>query len=307
MNATFLPEVPDDSTSGAEIRTDGGAFDPGRRRFLRCVPGALTSSAAVAGAVYLDDPFRIDDDGDGIPDALERSPRFNRQVASMFDGSFDGLDPHRKDLLIDIRYIGNTHVSDAAKSFLRDRFRENGIYVQFLDRSKRYDAAEVRERYGSSAEDLLVKRNGFYWSEIEPFLRNVAFQLVVVPDSSWTPEPNRGKVYSRVLDEYGDTNHRGYINGMNVGNRAVVVQRLDWESEAELVFHEIAHLVLCHDADSDNPGTMGTRTEIDLTKREWTRFRNGLTNIRDVTGYDIVLRTCLFEEYPEGSGLRDVT
>lgn len=68
---------------------------------------------------------------------------------------------------------------------------------------------------------------------------------------------------------------------MNVGNRAVVAQRGDPDIKAGLVFHEVAHLVLCNDADSGNPGTMGLGTELDLTAREWGLFRGGLDNVRE--------------------------
>lgn len=41
---------------------------------------------------------------------------------------------------------------------------------------------------------------------------------------------------------------------------------------------------------------MGTGEELDLMAHEWETLRNGLGNVRDTTGYDIVFRPCLWQE-----------
>lgn len=265
---------------------DAQAIDYGRRRVLGLAAGALASAMGVGTTAYYGDQPHPDEDGDGIPDPLERSPRFDRALATVFGDEFETVDPDRKDLLVDVRCVGDAAISADSEAYLRDLFRQNGIHVQWLDYPSKYDERAVRGRYGTTVEDLLAKRNGFYWNEVEPFLRDVAFQLVVVPARFL--EPHEGRIYSTFLN--------AYFKGMNFGNRAVVVRQDDEEDEARLVLHEVAHLALYHDFDPDNRGVMGRGDEIDLTDREWARFRNGLTNIRDTTGYDVVFRRRLWEE-----------
>ncbi|MFU8868110.1 hypothetical protein [Natronococcus sp.] len=266
-------------------------IDRGRRRLLAATGGVI---AAATGAGILGSSagqsFR-DVDADGIPDSLERSAAFHRRLETVFKEDVVELDPSRKDLLVDVRYIGGTSVSDEAKAYLQALFRENGISLQWLDHPSAYDLDSVRERYGLSIESLLVFPTGFYWNQVESFLRNVAFQLVVVPGRETDFE--RRQLYSRFYDDH--------VNGMNIGNRAAIVQRDDPASEAELALHEIAHLALCHDEDPDNHGPMGRETELDLTDREWETLRNNLSNIHDTTGLDVASRQCLVEDYLDGT------
>lgn len=263
----------------------------GRRRLLAAT-GGVVAAATGAGVLGLSrsQSYR-DDDEDGIPDSLERSARFHRRLETVFEEDVEALDPSRKDLLIDVRYIGGTSVSDEAKAFLRELFHENGISLQWLEYPRAYDRGTIQERYGTSIEGLLVLPNGFYWQQVESFLRNVAFQLVVLPGRESAFE--KRQLYSRFRDDY--------VNGMNIGNRAAVVQRDSPAAEAELVLHEIAHLALCHDDDPDNPGPMGAETLIDLTEQEWETLRNNLCNIHDMTGIDLVSRRCLVEDYLDGT------
>lgn len=138
---------------------------------------------------------------------------------------------------------------------------------------------------------LLVLPTGFYWNQVESFLRNVAFQLVVAPGCE--SAVGKRQLYSQFHDDY--------VNGRNISNRAAVVQRDSPGAEAELALHEIAHLALCHDTDPANPGPMGRETVVDLTEAEWEALRNNLRNIHDATGIDVVSHRCLIEDYLDGT------
>lgn len=263
------------------------SIDHGRRRLLGAVAGGLSLAVGAGTAVRLVDGSSADEDGDGIPDVRERSAGFDRRLAATFARDGTDLDPTRSDLLVDVRSIGEASISEPTREYLRELFDENSIRLHWLEYPTVYDAERIGARYGTTIEGLLVDPAGFYWTEVESFLRDVAFQLVVLPGRE--SEPEKGKLYSTVFDDY--------VNGMNVGSRAVVARRTDPDEEAELVLHEIAHLALCHDPDPDNLGVMGREREIDLTEREWNRLRNELHNVNETTGYDGLLKQCLLEEY----------
>jgi hypothetical protein len=269
-------------------------IDNRRRRVVGAVASAIAAAAGIGTLSSLRDQPSGDTDGDGIPDSLERSTRFHRQLEAVFEEEIKPLDPNRRDLLVDVRYIGGTSISGEAKAYLQELFYENGISLQWLDYPVKYDLNATRDRYGIDVEDLLVSPNGFYWNQIEPFLWNVAFQLIVLPGRG--SDSDEGQIYCRLYDDH--------VNGMNFGNRATVAQREEPSDEAELILHEVAHLVLCHDSDPNNPGAMGRKTEVDLTAREWEEFRSGLNNVHDTTGVDVTFRRCLLKDYSDGSAER---
>lgn len=258
-----------------------------RRSILISIASIITAATGISTVLRRREWRSLDTDRDGIPDSLEYSPRFHRQLETIFEAEIDALNPHRRDLLIDVRYLGEMSLSEETKRYLRELFSENGIYLQWLEYPGRYDPAVLFDRYGSDVEGLLVEPDGFYWDHVDPLLRRSAFQLLVLPHSQ--PVSQNGKIYSSFYDDD--------VNGMNVGNRAAVSQRDDPFDEAKLVLHEIAHLVLCHDSNPDNLGVMGQEREVDLTDREWDHFRNGLSNIRDSTGIGVVSRRCLIDEH----------
>ncbi|MDQ2050575.1 hypothetical protein RBH26_08750 [Natronolimnohabitans sp. A-GB9] len=258
---------------------------------------SLLLSAGAAGSVSIVGHVRAsaeDSDGDGIPDRTKRSAAFHRRLESIFGAEqFSGLEVGRRDLLLDVRYVGETQLVPSTKRTIVEQCRARGIHAQWLDYPRRYDLEEVTERYGTAVKDLLWGRRSFYAGEIESDLKNVALQLVVVPGVS---KPGvEGRIYSHWMDTTG-SGIDGYVNGFSVGNRAVVAERDDPLEEARLVFHEIAHLALCHDDDPENTGVMGTGDDVDLTDEEWERFRDGLSNVRDRTGYDVLFRPCLWHE-----------
>lgn len=262
-------------------------IDGGRRRLL-ATAGSIIAAATGVGIFGLSHNQSYQDvDKDGIPDSLERSTRFHQRLETTFEQDVKGLDPSHKDLLVDVRYIGGTSISDEAKTHLQGLFHENSISLHWLEYPRAYDLDIVQKQYGTSVEGLLVLPNGFYWNQVESFLRNVAFQLVVVPgrDSNF----EKRQLYTRLYDDH--------INGMNIGNRAAIIQRDSPAAEAELALHEIAHLALCHDDNPDNPGPMGQETMLNLTEQEWETLRNNLRNIHDATGIDVVARRCLIENY----------
>ena len=281
----------------------GGDDSPSRGHTRREVVRNVGIAAALPFGLYSgyrSDRSFEDQDEDGIPDELERSEQFHRRLEDLYgEEAFDGLDPDRKDFLVDVRYVGDTSIDERVKSFLERRFRDNGIHMQWLDYPERYDSKEFTEQYGNNVRKILWSRRSFYRQEVESDLKDTAFQLVVVPGN---PDPPfEGSVYSPWVDHATNDGVDGWINGMNVGNRAVVGDRTTPVEQARLALHEIAHLVLCHDDDPSNEGVMGTNEEIDLTAAEWAQMRSGLDAIRDTTGYDVALRRCLWTEQTSGS------
>lgn len=281
-----------------------GATPYGRREFLSTTATSIAATFGVrtaserrdsdptAGEHDGDGDDDSDRDRDGIPDALERSSAFHDRLEDVFGDAFDGLDPDRPDFLVDVRCVGDATVDDRVGRHLEALFRDNGIHMQWLPYPERYDPDRFAEEYGNDVRKMLWSRRSFYRREVEPDLRNVAFQLLVVPGK---PEaPMEGRVYSPYARHVAGGWHEGWVNGLNVGNRAVVGHRDSLREQARLALHEIAHLVLCHDDDPSNPGVMGTQERVDLTDAEWTRFRNGLDAVRDTTGYDVVFRRCLW-------------
>ncbi|SFB72394.1 hypothetical protein SAMN05444422_101491 [Halobiforma haloterrestris] len=268
-----------------------------RRTLLRAVGtvGAVSALGGVGSAVR-SRTVASDADADGIPDHRKRSAEFHARLESIFGShQFEGLEPGRRDLLIDVRYVGDATISTATERTIVDLFRDNGIHAQWLEYPRRYDLETVADRYGLSVGGLLWGVHSFYREEIEPSLEDVALQLIVVPGTD--EGPYEGRIYSRWMDLIGGGLDRdGYVNGFSLGNRAVVTDRDDREAEARLVLHELAHLALCHADDPANDGVMGTGDRVDLTDGEWAELREGLSNVRDGTGYDFLFRPCLWDE-----------
>ncbi|AXR76955.1 hypothetical protein AArcMg_0599 [Natrarchaeobaculum sulfurireducens] len=276
------------------VQRDGDDRRSSRRSFLSSI-GVTGGMSFLAGGSVLGSRWRnTDSDDDGIPDRKKRSTAFHRRLESVFGpDQFEGLEPGRPTLLIDVRYIGQTAVFPSTKWTVVNLFRRHGIDAQWLEYPHRYALETVTERYGSTVRDLLWRPGCFYSEEVETDLKDVALQLLIVPGAS-TP-PHEGRIYSHVMDLAGG-DADGYVNGFSAGNRAVVANRTDRFAEARLVLHELAHLALGHDDDPTNPGVMGSGEEVDLLDAEWNQLRGGLANIRDRTGYDVVFRPCLWFE-----------
>lgn len=278
------------------IRSDGDrqTIRPTHRRrgFLTLLGGAFIAPFGVGATAYGLDRSYQDEDNDGIPDSLEQSAEFDEWLTELFGADqFEGLDPDRRDLLLDVRYIGETTVADETKATIVGLFRENGIYLQWLDYPERYDRQQFEQEYEYNAKQILWSPRSFYHRTIERRLKNVSLQLLVVPG---LPDgPHYRKLYSPWTDFHG-TGTGGYVNGFNTGNRAVVTNRDTHDSEAKLILHEIAHYAVCHSTDPANAGVMGTKENIDLTVSEWEALRSGLGAIRDTTGFDVTFRRCLW-------------
>ncbi len=263
------------------------------RRSLLCATGLTAVSAANSVSGYVRNRS-ADSDGDGIPDDRKRSAAFHRRLQGLFGpAQFDGVSLGRQDLLIDVRYVGETSVFSETKRTIVGLFRSHGIRAQWLEYPHRYDRTVVEDQYGLGVEDLLVGGGSFYGDRIEADLKNVALQLIIVPGS--TAAGYEGLLYSRWMDTI-DSGIDGHVNGFSLGNRAVVAERDDQFEEARLIFHELTHLALCHDDDPENTGVMGTGKEVDLLNHEWKRLREGLSNVRDGTGYDVIFRSCLWNQ-----------
>lgn len=254
--------------------------------------------SAVAGGIGAHRYDRVsgNDGGDGIPDELKRSAAFHDRLADRFGAdSFEGLEVGRRDFLVDVRYVGDATVDESVKRNLETLFRDNGIYLQWLDHPNLIAEQRFLEEYGNDAYSILWARRSFYAREVEADLKDVAFQLIVVPGRR--EPPHEGRVYSHLSDNLRDRWNDGWVNGMNAGNRAVVGHRESPREQLRLALHEISHLVLCHDDDPANTGVMGTQQRLDLTDAEWAALRNGLDAVRDTTGYDVAFRRCSWSAY----------
>lgn len=258
------------------IGSDGWPID---RRRLLAGAGSVLGLGSLRSSPY------EDRDGDGIPDELERSESHHRFMEDVFGAEqFDALDPTRKDLLVDARYVGDTTVSDRTKRFLEDRFRTHGIHLQWLDYPQRYDEDQFIERYGQQVERILWPFGSFYADVVEDELHDIALQVVVVP--------SRGEELDSLY-----TIHRGdHYEGVSFGNRCLVTEQRDPAAEAILLMHEIGHLVLCHNDDPNSVMSPSPDTAR-FTETEWERLRGNLDNIRDSTGFDIAYRRCILSEY----------
>lgn len=276
--------------TGAEPETGGTT----RRTALEALGGAVGVVVGGALGAYRSDRSFADEDRDGLPDRHERSSSVEADLEAAFGrDQIEGLDPDRADLLLDARYVEGTTIGEETKAYIVGLFRDNGIHAQWLDYPRTYDRAAFQAEYGANARSVLWSRTGFYREHVEAWLRDVAVQLVVVPGIEF---PDYGNlVYSPITDALGG-GVDGHVNGLSLGNRAIVASRTDFFDEARLVLHELAHLGLCHDDDPDNAGVMGTADRIDLTDREWAKLRDALDGVRDTTGYDVLGRRCLWDE-----------
>jgi len=284
---------------GASRETENDSDDAprptaSRRSLLSALAGATVLPFTSGTLAYARATPDADHDGDGLPDADEAGGSLERAFADTFGDQFDGFDPERRDLLIDVRYVEGTDVSSGTKATIERLFRREGIYAQWLDYPDRYDRDTFERRYGPNARSLLWGGESFYRTEVERRFRNAALQLIVVPGRAH-PEYS-GLVYSPVTDALGG-GEDGNVNGFSMGNRAVVADRDDPREERRLVLHELAHLGLCHADDPNNRGVMGAGERIDLTDREWDLLRQRVDSVQDSSGYDVLFRPCLREQW----------
>ncbi|ATW87290.1 hypothetical protein halTADL_0477 [Halohasta litchfieldiae] len=289
-------------TDSDEDKPISGPADPGRRETLKLLGGVVTAPFGIGTTAYSLDRSYEDADSDAIPDSLEGSEEFTAWLTDLFGvDQFEGFDPDRRDLLVDIRYVGATTVSERTKTALVELFRSNGIYLQWLDYPERYDRAWFERRYGYDARRILWSPWSFYHRTVERRLKNVALQLVVVP--GFGEGPHHGRLYSPWTKFHTGS---GYVSGLSTGNRAVVADRQSPEIEAKLILHEIAHYAVCHSTDPENTGVMGTNEKFNLMAHEWEALRTGLGSIRDTTGFDVAFQRCLWAELqPSMFGLPD--
>lgn len=280
------------SEPGADTGSESGSRF-GRRDVLKLAGGVLGGSAIAGGVAYTSDRAYADESGDGLPDGREET--LEAYLAETFGrDQFDGLASGRRDLLVDARYVGETSVSEDTREDLEELFRDNGIHLQWLEYPDSYGREWFDRNYDYTAEDILWPRWSFYDDVVAARLKDVAVQVVVVPERPGrAPDEQLGSSLLDVSPVEGDG-----FTGMSLGNRAVVVEQELPDVEVRLVLHELAHLALCHDDDPANDGVMGpTGEEADLMEDEWARLRERLDNVRDTTGFDVAGRPCLWEEF----------
>ncbi|MDZ7731132.1 MAG: hypothetical protein U5K37_09730 [Natrialbaceae archaeon] len=80
-------------------------------------------------------------------------------------------------------------------------FRSNGIYAQWLEYPDRYDRAWFESRFGYDVRKILWSRESFYRTAVEPALRDIAVQVIVVP--GLTDPHVEGLLYSPMSDATG--------------------------------------------------------------------------------------------------------
>lgn len=266
---------------------------PSRRSLLRSATRTPAFPLGVAAYGYHRERRRPDTAMDGLPADPDRASELEDHLTDVFGADqLVGIDPNRRDLLVDVRTVGEASVAPSARDLVVKRFRENDIFLQWLEHPDTYERDAFAERYGFDTRRLLWGPRSFYWTAIAPLLRSVAVQLIVVPGTAVGDQQFVYSPLSHVLGGGVD----GHVNGFSLGNRAVVAAREDPADAAELVLHELGHLALCHDDDPANSGVMGRGEEIDLTPAEWATLRDRLDNVRDRTGFDVVLRPCLWRE-----------
>ena len=254
------------------------------------LPGTLTSETIGSD---------VGSSGDGIPDTVKRSHAFESFINRYYDTTwYSGLTVGEKDLLLDVRSVGAVDIPTSVKHFLIQLFAEQDIHLHWLDYKHRYDQAQFYDRYGPNSRSILWSRDSFYHTVVENRMHDIALQVVLI--KGILDGPQRGKIYSPWADVLGERG--GFINGMNFGNRLVAAERAARWEQTRLLFHEIAHLSLCHDSAPGNTGVMGTNAALRLTTNEWEIFRNNLDNVNDRTGSDVIFRECLWTDDFGGIG-----
>lgn len=272
--------------SDTDTDTETETKSYGRRYAIASAAGGIGALLGMGFLTYRPDQSEADSSADGIPDAKKRSAAFNDYITDVFGADqFDGLRTDRRELLIDARYVGESEIRPATKRRMEALFHEHDIALHWLDYPQRYDHDWFRETYGYRVERILWPRMSFYADMVEDRLKNVAVQVIVLPDTDEQLE----SVYAL---------HRGEdYEGISMGNRCLVHETRSPLSERMLILHEIAHLGLCHDEDPTNFGVMGpNQYEVDLTDEEWKKLRNRLDNVNDTTGFDVLFRQCVRAE-----------
>ena len=270
------------------------------RRSLLCGVGGISAACLVPGSLHSQTLSEsADSSTDGIPDHLKQSPVFTTYLSDRYDLTyFDGLSVDAHDLLLDVRTVGDLEIPDTVIQFLRDTFADHGIRLHWLDFHNRYNETTFYDRYGPNSRSILWARDSFYHNEVADRMQNIALQVIII--QGIRSGQHRGKIYSYWADLLGERG--GFINGMNFGNRIVLAERADPWEQTRLLFHEIAHLALCHDSNPSNTGVMGTNQSLSLTANEWELLRANLDNVSDRTGADVVFRECLWTDDFGGIG-----
>ena len=265
---------------------------PSRRHLLRATALAASGPAAGGAVGYRLDRHRISETGDG----LEESAALEARLESTFGDRFEGLDPDRLDLLVDVREVGDASVTPETARRIESLFRAHDIHLQWLVHPEPIDRRWFEGSFGYDAGRILWGPGSFY-RRIDPWLRRSALQLVVVHGTQGAGD--EGVLSSPLAGATGGLFGRS-VNGYSLGSRAAVATRRDREEEASLVLHELAHLGLCHATDPANDGVMGSAERVGLTESEWDQLRRRVSNVHETTGLDVMLRPCLWRETLEG-------
>lgn len=247
--------------------------------------GALLGGAVIGGYMYRDriidgaaDAAELlyrmsrrpgDTSLDGLPDRLKDSDTFHQYIEETFDTTFDGLDPDRKDLLIDARYVEGETFPDDAKTYIEDLFGwRTDITLHWLDYPETYTRDTFITDHEHRPAEILWRDGGFYDEEVEDMLKDTALQVVFAPGAQ--DDGHDGQLYCEPGEEY--------VAGFSAVNRSVVGSVGTAEDRTKTTLHEIAHLGNYHHNydDPQDRGVLGQNEVTDLTPAQWDRLQDRL-------------------------------
>lgn len=261
-----------------------GADDGISRRTMLALAGSAAGAGLIGGYLFRDEiaseafnaventyrriKRRNDTDLDGLPDDREASDDFHTYLAETFDTPVGELDPAKKDLIIDARYVAGEEFPDEHKQYLAELFEDRiGVDLHWLDYPETYPRDTFIDEYGYRPADILWGDDSFYAQEVEDELQTAALQIVFTPGK---PDGEHdGSLYCAPGEEYA--------GGFSALNR-VAMADLPADDELITVLHEIMHLGNWeHNYDDpDDPGVMGQQEVADATPDQWENLAKRL-------------------------------
>ncbi|MDY6770371.1 MAG: twin-arginine translocation signal domain-containing protein [Candidatus Nanohaloarchaea archaeon] len=235
-----------------------------RRGFLAAVAATAAGCAATVR----------DGDEDGLSSLDEE--RLQRAVEERYGERLE-LDPDRKDLIVDARYVESEGFADGHKAYYEELFADHGIDLHWLDHpsgGELYDRERFVEEV-SYEEDAILACDGFYDEAVDEVMQEHALQLFFVPGKP--EEPHEGLIRS---DDNPGRDGDHFFTGYSRGDRAAIGSAPEGEWRRKITLHEMGHLGVDHHYESEgNDGVMGSYEEADFTDAEWRELRESLPNV----------------------------